>query len=222
MDYASIIKAGSRVAKAAARYIDKDLHAYYGISKPAWASFKGAGIGVLGCSLEVGVVEAGPLTVYFFSEDQVRLECVPFEPASKLWNGPNVLPDNLRDGSFEMSLWHDLVWELAEVIGVQLDVPEQTVMEWGDGVLNAAYKGYGEKHGKKVGRRAWIAFNVCEWSRHWWRRLFKSAVCMALAGALLAGCSGCAMPPPWELEDASEIEFVCTNAPATEVECPTP
>ena len=49
-----------------------------------------------------------------------------------------------------------------------------------------------------------------------------SAVYMALAGALLAGCSGCATPPPWELEDASEIEFVCTNAPATEVECPTP
>ena len=124
MDCSAIIKAGSKVAKAAARYVDKDLHTYYGLTKPAWASFKGDGIGVLGCSLEVGVVEVGPLTIYFFSKDQVRMECVPFEPASKLWNGPNVLPDNLRDGSFEMSLWHDLVWELAEAIGVQLDVPE--------------------------------------------------------------------------------------------------
>lgn len=219
MDYATIIKAGSKVAKAAARYIDKDLHTYYGLAKPAWVSFKGPGVGVLGRSLEVRQVIVGVLSIEFESANKVYMSAVPFEASTKLFNGPNLIPDNLGDGSKEMSLWHDLTWEYAKQIAKILGCSAQDVMQWANGILDAAYKGYGKRRGKNVGWRSRIAYNVCEWSRHWWRRLFPGAVCIFLAGALLAGCSGCATPPPWELEDASEIEFVCTNAPATEVEC---
>jgi hypothetical protein len=212
MDYASIIKAGSKAARAVAKYIDKDLHTYYGLSKPAWASFKGPGVGVLGNSLEVGLVVVGVLTIEFVSADEVRLSAVAFEAFTKLWNGPNVIPDNLKDGSKEMSLWHDLVWEYAKMIAKILGCTAQDVMCWGDGILNAAYIGYGKRRGKSVRWRARVAYNVVEWSRHWWRRFFPSAVCIVLAGALLAGCSGCATPPAWELDDASEIEIVATNA----------
>ena len=204
-----IVKVGSKVARSAWRYVQDDLHHYYGISAPAWVSFKGAGIGVLGKSLEVGTVSVGVLRIEFVSAVVVRLYADAFTASSKLWNGPNLIPDNLKDGSFEMSLWHDLVWAYAKQIAQILGVSEQAVMEWADGILDAAYKGYGKKkYGKDTRLRARVAFNICEWSRHWWRKVFPGAVCLAVCCGLLAGCSGCATPPGWEMEDASPIELI--------------
>lgn len=204
-----IVKVGSKVARSAWRYVQDDLHHYYGISAPAWVSFKGAGIGVLGKSLEVGTVSVGVLRIEFVSAAAVRLYADVFSSVSKLWNGPNLIPNNLKDGSFEMSLWHDLVWAYARQIAQILGVSEQAVMEWADGILDAAYKGYGKKkYGKDTRLRARVAFNICEWSRHWWRKIFPGAVCLIVCCGLLAGCSGCVTPPNWEMEDASEIEVV--------------
>lgn len=203
-----LAKAGSKVVRAAWKYVDNDLHTWYGLEKDAWASFRGDGIGVLGKSLEVGVVEVGVLRIEFVSASLVRFSATAFLPLLKLWNGPNVIPDNLRDGSMEMSLWHDLVWAYAKAIAAALDVTQQEVMAWADGILDAAYRGYGKKkYGKDVRVRARIAFNVCEWSRRWWRKVFPGAVCLAVALAMAAGCSGCASPPGWELDDASGIEW---------------
>ncbi len=203
-----VAKAGCRVARSVWRYVDDDLHHYYGLDKPAWASFKGDGIGILGRSLEVGVVEVGVLRIEFASAALVRFSANAFSAASRLWNGPNVIPDTLRDGSFEMSLWHDLVWAYAKAIAAALGVTKQEVMAWADGILDAAYRGYGKKkYGKDVRVRARIAFNVCERARRWWRQVFPGAVCLAVALAMAAGCSGCAAPPGWELDDASEIEW---------------
>ena len=80
-------------------------------------------------------------------------------------------------------------------------------MKWANGILAAAYRGYGEKRGKKSGWRAWIAYNVCERSRRWWHRLFP-ALLAALALGILAGCSGCASPPDWDLEDSNLTEVL--------------
>lgn len=204
-----VAKVGCKAARSIFHYIDEDLHTYYGLSKPAWASFKGAGIGVLGKSLEVGTVSVGVLRIEFVSAVVVRLYADAFTASSKLWNGPNVIPDNLKDGSMEMSLWHDLVWAYAKTIAAALGVSEQDVMAWADGILDAAYKGYGKKkYGKDTRLRARVAFNVCEWSRRWWRKVFPGVVCLIVCCGLLAGCSGCASPPNWEMEDASEIEIV--------------
>lgn len=206
MDYGTIAKAASKVARAAAKYVDRDLHTWYGLAAPAWAVFTGEGVGVLGKSLEAGVVEVGPLAIYFFSTSQVRLECAVFAAAAKLWNGPNGIPDNLGDGSMEMSLWHDLIWEFARQIAEALGVTEQDVMKWGDGILAAGYRGYGARRGSRTGWRARVAYNVVEWSRRWWRKLFP-ALLAGLTLGILAGCSGCATPPDWELDDGSEIEW---------------
>ena len=158
MDYASIIKAGSKVILATARYVDRDLRTYYGLAKPAWAAFKGPGVGVLGRSLEVRQVIVGVLSIEFESSDRVRMSSVPFEATSKLCNGPNGIPDNLGDGSKEMSLWHDLTWAYAKQIAKMLGCSSQDVMQWANGILDAAYKGYGKR---RVGWRAWIAYNIC-------------------------------------------------------------
>ena len=213
MDYVKVLKAGSKVVRAAARYVDRDLHTYYGLAKPAWVSFKGAGVGVLGRSLEVRQVIVGVLSIEFESADKVYMSAVPFEASTKLCNGPNGIPDNLGDGSKEMSLWHDLTWEYAKQIAEILGCTAQEVMQWANGILDAAYRGYGKRRGKNVGWRSRIAYNVCEWSRRWWRMLFPAVVAVALCimncalCIAIAGCSGCASPPGWEMEDGSEIEW---------------
>lgn len=207
MDYVTILRKCSPLARKAYRYVRDDLDARYGLREAAWAVFRGDGIGVLGRSLEVHTVRVGVLDITFVSEDRVRLDSRPFKPESGLWNGPNGIPDNLGDGSFEMSLWHDLVWEYAKKIAEILGVSEQKVMKWANGILAAAYRGYGEKRGKKSGWRAWIAYNVCERSRRWWHRLFP-ALLAALALGILAGCSGCASPPDWDLEDSNLTEVL--------------
>ena len=86
-------------------------------------------------------------------------------------------------------------------------------MQWANGILDAAYRGYGKRRGKNVGWRSRIAYNVCEWSRRWWRMLVPAVVAVALCimhcalCIAIAGCSGCASPPGWEMEDGSEIEW---------------
>lgn len=203
-----VAKVGSKAVRSVLRYFDEDLHSYYGLKKPAWASFRGDGIGVLGKSLEVGVVAVGVLRIEFVSAGLVRLSADAFVAALRLWNGPNVIPNNLKDGSMEMSLWHDLTWAYAAQIAKILGVSAQDVMAWADGILDAAYRGYGKiKYGKDTRTRARIAFNICEWSRHWWRKVFPGAVSLVISCCLLAGCSGCVSPPNWEMEDASEIEI---------------
>ena len=170
MDYVTILRKCSPLARKAYRYVRDDLDARYGLREAAWAVFRQFSVAVL-------------------------------------WNGPNGIPDNLGDGSFEMSLWHDLVWEYAKKIAEILGVSEQDVMKWANGILAAAYRGYGERRGKKSGWRAWIAYNVCERSRRWWHRLFP-ALLAALALGILAGCSGCASPPDWDLEDSNLTEVL--------------
>ena len=203
MDYAAILRKGAPLARKAYGYVLDDVGHHYGLASPAWAEFSGDGIGVLGRSLEVGSVTAGPLTVVFRDAGHVRLESAPFAPEDRHWNGPNVIPDALGDGSLEMSLWHDLGWKFAEMIATALGCTVQEVMRWFDGILAAAYRGYGERRGRKSGWRAWVAYNVCERSRRWWKRVFPGAVSLVLAAVLLAGCSGCVSPPDWDLDDSN-------------------
>ena len=133
MDYVTILRKCSPLARKAYRYVRDDLDARYGLREAAWAVFRGSGIGVLGRSLEVRTVRVGVLDITFVSEDRVRLDSRPFKPESGLWNGPNGIPDNLGDGSFEMSLWHDLVWEyakkIAEILGRAAGATEPQVAQ---------------------------------------------------------------------------------------------
>ena len=186
------VKAGKR----AVDYIRDDLRKKYGLASAAWAVVAGPGVG------KIGEAHAGPLSIVPLSENRVRLECEPFAPESGLWNGPNVIPDNLGDGSLEASLWHDLVWGFADDIAEQTGRTRQEVMKWGNGILCSCWRGYGEKvYRKRRNRLARAAYGVCEFARRWWKAVFVAA---AVAG--IAGCHGCAAPPQWEMEDASAME----------------
>lgn len=197
-----------KVLEKVVKYVYDDLNASYALTEPAWANFSGEGIGIGNCTV-------GPLTIN--SEKggtTLRLEAQPFPASSKNWNGPNVIPDDLKDGSMEMSLWHDLVWKYAGEIAACLDMTEAEVMIWGNGILAAAWPGYAErlypkkKAQSKIGR--WIAYNLCQRSQWIWRHIrgiIPAIVSALVFASICAGCSGCETPPDWHLDDASPIVF---------------
>lgn len=198
-------KTVAKVTIAALRYVRDDLTAKYGLETEARCVIRGPGIGV-------GNASAGPLTIE--SEkggERVVLSAAPFPASSGEWNGPNVIPDDLRDGSLEASLWHDLIWGHAAELSGQLGMSTADLLEWSNGILAAAWRGYGKrKYGRSEAsgrRRGWLAYNVCRIGA-WIKALWLKLCCMALATALLAGCDGCATPPDWEVESASEVEVL--------------
>lgn len=177
-------------------YIKDDMNAKYGLNKEVSATFIGDGIGIGTCTV-------GVLTIKSIGGDMVKLIAKPFAPESGLWNGPNIIPDTWDDGSMEMSLWHDLIWVYAKDIGKALNMSEQEVMKWGNGILVAAWNGYAEKYGKNRGWMANVAYRICEVGRRFWRFIVSVAIV-----ALLTGCNGCSAIPEWTMEESTSIEYV--------------
>lgn len=178
-------------------YIKDDMSAKYGLNKEVSATFLGGGIGIGTCTVGVLTIESIP------GGDSVKLTSKPFPPDSKLWNGPNIIPDTWDDGSMEMSLWHDLIWVYAKDIGKALNMSEQEVMKWGNGILVAAWKGYASMYyGKDRNLLSKIAYRICELGRRFWRFI----VCLVVV-AMLAGCDGCTAIPDWEMQESGTIEY---------------
>lgn len=189
-----LITAAAKAVPKIIRYIEKDLKAQYGLSAEASAEFHGSGIGIGTCTVGVLTIESEP------GGSTVKLIAQPFAPESGLWNGPNIIPDDLDDGSMEMSLWHDLIWVYAKEIAAKLGMTEQDVMQWGNGILVAAWDGYSKNHGKNRKMVAKLAFHVCEVGRRFWRLLFAIAFAITISG-----CDGCVQPPDWKLGHTTEI-----------------
>ena len=181
-------------------YVRDDLRARYALLEPVCIALSGDGV----C---IGDAECGPLRITSHPDSGlVVLEASPFPADTGYWNGPNVIPDHLRDGSFEASLWHDLIWTFCGDIAVQTGKSAAEILEWSNGILASAWRYYGrELYGRSESagrRRGWLAYQICRIGA-WIKRFFVRISCMALAAGLLAGCNGCANPPDWEVVESS-------------------
>ena len=184
----------------ALHYVRDDLSARYGLSALARIVLSGHGV----C---IGDAKCGPLSITSdAAAGTVTLEAEPFAAESGYWNGPNVVPDHLRDGSFEASLWHDLIWQFCGEIAMQTGKSAEEVLEWSNGILSAAWRYYGrELYGRSDRdgrRRGWLAYQICRIGA-WFKKFFVRISCMAFAAGLLAGCNGCANPPDWDVVESS-------------------
>lgn len=192
------------VAQIALRYFRDDLAHAYGLREEASITLHGDGIGI-------GSAEAGALSIISNKGgNTVTLVAKPFEARSRFWNGPNVVPDTLKDGSLESSLWHDLIWQFAPCLSKQLGISTHDLLTWSNGILAAAWEYYGRvlygRSAESGKRRGWLAYNVCRLGA-WVKRLLLRFSILAFV-TLLAGCSGCYTPPDWTVSDASAIEAV--------------
>lgn len=175
------------------KYVWDDLSHSYALLNRVELTVRGVGCGI-------GVAEAGPLRIEGEAGGKVcHLVCEPFGGEARLWNGPNVIPDTLQDGSMEASLWHDLIWTYCSSIAKQTGKSEADILAWSNGILSAAWVAYGAARGKDArGSRvkAYIAYNVCRlgaWIKRGWLRI---AGCVAVC----ALCGGCIAPPDWDAE----------------------
>ena len=198
---------------AAVKYIKTDLGRRYGLEKEAHCTIRGEGVGI-------GSASAGPLRIE--SEkggNRVRLTASPFAADTGYWNGPNVIPDNLGDGSLEASLWHDLIWTFCDELAAQLGMTRAQLLAWSNGVLAAAWRGYGARRGRSPRILPYLGYNLCRFGAWLKDRIFKF-FCIGVATLFLTGCTGCETPPPWELGDAGEVDVLYASARATLQEVP--
>lgn len=179
-------------------YIEKDRNAKYGLERQASLTIDGDGTNI------PRNIDCGVLHIHNVGKNQVLLMCDPFDAETGLWNGPDIIPNDLHDGSFEASLWHDLIWfyasEIAETTGMSISA----VKQWGNDLFYAAWVYYAGLYGKRVTLRARIAYWAVSLAKSWYGRV-KGVLLLAILASVVSGCSGCYTPPDWTVTDATEI-----------------
>lgn len=138
----------------------------------------------------------------------LRLAANPFPASAHLWNGPDVIGDGYFAAMFA-SLFHDLIWGHADEIAKAFDVPRETVLRWGDGVLYAIW------HTVEPGLMSRLAYGVCEFAVPWYHKL-KRLFGFGCAALAFAGCA--AFNPP----NIALIEATGTNAIARAMQPASP
>lgn len=137
----------------------------------------------------------------------------PFRAESGLWNGPDIIPDSLEDGTFEGSLFHDILWGRSKAIAQANGTSEGEVKRWADGILVACMRYY-SKHDGGSGLWQRLVYNAVHVGSYVYSDLKKLLSKLFLVGAIvgtmvmLSGCvSGCWTEPGWEVESApAELE----------------
>ena len=153
---------------AARDYFIRDREARYGVVTPICVTIVGDGVGI-------GSASCGPLTIMSIKGgDKCILTCAPFDPEDRLWNGPDILPNERNDGSMVASLWHDLIWGFAADIASQTGLSVAEVKQWGNGVLFSVWRSYAQKNGvwtwfnRLLARAAYV---VTSWSKKWYGKV---------------------------------------------------
>lgn len=211
-------KAISIIGKEAYAYIKDDQLVSYSLLQPAYIRFSGKDIGI-------GNWDNGILKIVSKKGgDEVCMYASPFSGSLRLWNGPDLIPnrdkkkgkDGDGDGRMEASLWHDLIWFFSPFIAKDLELSEQDVLAWANGLLPNAWKGYAEWYpdARFVKTKAHLGYNATELGRpvyHPFKRfvnMVRGWFLLAIVASLLAGCEvGCKSAPEWKMEEASPVEY---------------
>lgn len=151
----------------------------------------------------------GSLTVERLDERTTRLTAHPFPAESKLWNGPDVIP-NKWFRSMLASLFHDLIWVHGEELAGAMGQTTVRTLRWGGDVLYLVWRAASE--GSPVGRcEAWLAFQSTQWAAPWYHRLKDLLGALLVMSAILAaaGCSdGCYSPPDGEVLEIGGADVI--------------
>lgn len=209
MDPATIaaITKALKASKYLIDYIVDDQTTYYGLMRPEYIVLRGKGIakGIKGRFdngyLAIEVLKCDPTGK---TKDEIKLMAAVFPAKMKFWNGPDLIPNKLNDGSMDMSLWHDLIWRFSKYIAELWGWSATEVRLWGNGILAAAWPHYAKFYpdAKAVHVKVHVAYNGTNWTARWWHK-FTSLFALILFALTLAGCGGCSSPPDWEVVDSS-------------------
>ena len=211
----SEISSAVAVLKKVADYIRKDQAAAYSLPTDVSVTLDSRAVAAfLPADFTQFTTADGSLTVERVPDEDkpnlVRLTAHPFPAESKLWNGPDVIP-NKWFRSMLASLFHDLIWVHAGEIAAALGKRELEVLRWGGDALYLIWV-YGSEDSFLGQREAWLSFQATQYAAPWYhkiKRLFGALALAVALGAAAVGCSeGCFTPPDGAVVDISGGEVV--------------
>lgn len=182
-------------------YIRDDLTSYYGLRSPVTVTLEGKGLTDI-IAHPVTTID-GSLSVSARGGHAI-LTAHPFEPESKLWNGPNVVPND-RYASMLASLYHDLIWEHSAELSTAWGCSPLDVRKWGNGILRAVWIDAADGPLDRLCAR--IAWYVCSATAPVWPAIKRLLHIVCIAGALIL-VGGCSQPPDWHVTDVDGGEAV--------------
>lgn len=181
----------------AIEYIKEDQSKQYPLNETRSLTIEGDGVGRFNFSSQY-------FDIVKNSNNSTTLVARPFAAETGLWNGPDILPDNLPDGTFQASLFHDLIWGMSKDIAATNNATESDVEIWGNGIMIAIMKKYAKREG---GCKLWqrIVYNTLHYGRIVYRpaKNLLKRIGVLCAVLFLGGCTSCLTPPDWNVSDAS-------------------
>ena len=187
-------KCGLKVLK----YLYDDISAKYGLASDVAVSISGDGVDSIFRNSPSFESADGYFGMRVAAGGAVRLVVRAFDSSLRLWNGPNVIPNN-KFRSMLASLFHDFIWEKYAEIAKALGVSPKEVLKWGDGVLYSVW--VFASNDSRLGRiEAYVAFQVCESAAGWFPVVAGVLRKIGLAAAVCTLFSGCFTPPRWHVD----------------------
>ena len=192
------------IAKAVAEYLKNDQKASYPLTGDVWLTVRCKRVA---SRLKDGftyMTQDGALFIRKVDEERIKLVAHAFPRSKRLWNGPDVIPNNELASMFA-SLFHDLIWghrrELAEAMGIEA----RDVLTFGSDVFFIAWRAIDPSFLGRI--KSWLAYQGVRSAEPWYHR-WKEGVVIAASALLLGGCSGCYTTPDGEVEEMGGVDIV--------------
>ena len=211
MDAQTVIAIAKAVEKARssgfAEWLRQDQGASYPLDAPVTAVVKSRKLARLLPGDFDFTTQDGSLTIQRLSEKRVLLRANAFSRGMRLWNGPDLIPDD-KLAAMVASLFHDLIWahrvELADV----LLATEMQVLQWGNDAFLLVWRFVDPSLAGRV--KSYFAFQAVSAGKYVYhpakRLLGLSGVATLLCVSLL--CAGCFSLPDGEVESIDGIDAV--------------
>lgn len=181
-------------------YVRNDLTNYYGLQQEVSVVVRGEGVTEL-FGNEERMICVPFLTIWSDTTGKkVVLTAHPFTANDKMWNGPNVIPNDDYE-SMLASLFHDLLYANLELLSKQTNQPTSEVRRWSDKILYCVWSSASRSKIERI--KARIGYGVCRCFGGIFHSLTKWFI-FIVAILTLAGCC----VPDWTLDEVQGEDAV--------------
>lgn len=199
-----ITRISNIVWKAFREYMRNDQKASYPLSGDVWVVVEGGRVARSVPTRTRYTTKDGSVTIEKGDENVVRVTAHKFMRAARLWNGPDVLPNNELASMFA-SLFHDLMWFHRVEIGDALGMTPKQVMRLANDLFVKAWRAIDPSLKGRI--KSYFAFQAVSAAVPWWPAVKKVLAGVALA-CLLSGCEGCWSLPGGEVVEVGGVDVV--------------
>lgn len=210
MDLKNVIAVAKAVDKARssgfAEWLRRDQEASYPLDAPVTVVIRSKRVArLLPDSFDFTSAD-GSLTITRLGENRTLLRANAFARGSRLWNGPDLIPDDDL-AAMVAALFHDLVWIHRKELAAALGATEMQVLQWGNDAFVLVWRFVDPSLRARVkSRLAFRAVSVGKYVYHPAKAILRLAGILSCAALLLS--AGCVSLPEGEVESLDGIDAV--------------